>query len=284
VSCGRWLGPVRRFAGDPPALAAALAILLMVLLAIAGGWFNPNDPQSLDWAHIATPPAFTNAHWFGTDRLGRDLFVRTLAGARLSLGIGLVASAVSAIIGVLYGAVAGYCGGRVDQLMMRILEILGGLPLVFFVIFLTVIAGNSLLLLFAAIGAVGWLTMARIVRGLTLSITRKEFIEAARAGGLSGLRIVFRHVIPNLLGPVVVYATLTIPQVVLFESFLSFLGLGVQEPRASLGTLIAEGAAEMESAAWMLLIPGAFLTLLLLCMNVVGDGLRDALDESGHDH
>lgn len=282
VSDRGWLDPLRRFAADVPAMTAALAMLFLILLALAGGWFNPNDPQSLDWAHIATPPALGNDHWFGTDRLGRDLFVRTLAGARLSLGIGLLASAVSAVIGVLYGAVAGYCGGRVDQLMMRILEILSGLPLIFFVIFLTVIAGNSLLLLFAAIGAVGWLTMARIVRGLTLSISQKEFIEAARAGGVSGPRIVLRHVIPNLLGPVVVYATLTIPQVVLFESFLSFLGLGVQEPRASLGTLIAEGAAEMESAAWMLLLPGAFLTLLLLCLNVVGDGLRDAMDEIGH--
>lgn len=263
-------------------MTAAIAMCLMVLLAIAGGWINPNDPQGLDWAHIAAPPTLANAHWFGTDRLGRDLFVRTLAGARLSLGIGLVASAVSAIIGVLYGAVAGYCGGRVDHLMMRVLEILSGLPLIFFVIFLTVIVGNSLFLLFAAIGAVGWLTMARIVRGLTLSISQKEYIEAARAGGVSGPGIVLRHVIPNLLGPVIVYATLTIPQMVLFESFLSFLGLGVQEPRASLGTLIAEGAAEMESAAWMLLIPGGFLTLLLLCLNIVGDGLRDALDDSGH--
>jgi len=282
MSGGWWNDAARRFVADRVAVAAALAVLALVLLALLGGALNPNDAQTLDWSRIATAPALAHAHWFGTDRLGRDLFVRTLAGARLSLSIGLVATAVSVGIGVLYGAVAGYCGGRIDQLMMRLVETLSGLPLIFFVIFLTVILGNSLLLLFAAIGAVGWLTMARIVRGLTLSIRQKEYIEAARAGGATGPRIILRHVVPNLLGPVIVYATLTIPQVVLFESFLSFLGLGVQEPRASLGTLIAEGAAEMESAAWMLLIPGAFLTLLLLCLNLVGDGLRDALDESAH--
>jgi oligopeptide transport system permease protein len=198
----------------------------------------------------------------------------------VSLSIGLTATAVSVGVGVLYGAVCGYFGGRVDQIMMRIVEILSGLPLIFFVIFLTVLFGRSLFLLFAAIGAVGWLTMARIVRGQTLSIRQKEFIEAAIASGATAPRIILKHIVPNVIGPVIVYATLTIPQVILFESFLSFLGLGVQEPRASLGTLIAEGAAEMESAAWMLLIPGAFLTLLLLCLNIVGDGLRDALDES----
>jgi oligopeptide transport system permease protein len=261
------------------AAGAAVIIGLLVLLAVVGGLLNPNDAERLDWSHIAAAPTLAQAHWFGTDRLGRDLFVRTLAGARLSLGIGLIATAVSVGIGVTYGAICGYVGGRTDQAMMRIVEILSGLPLIFFVIFLTVILGRSLFLLFAAIGAVGWLTMARIVRGQALSIRQKEYIEAARAGGAGVPRILLRHVLPNLIGPVIVYATLTVPQVVLFESFLSFLGLGVQEPRASLGTLIAEGAAEMESAAWMLLIPGAYLTLLLLCLNIVGDGLRDALDE-----
>jgi oligopeptide transport system permease protein len=264
------------------ALTAAVIIGVLVALALTGGLISPNDAESLDWSHIATAPSMLQAHWFGTDRLGRDLFVRTLAGARLSLGIGLIATAVSVGIGVTYGAVCGYLGGRVDQIMMRLIEILSGLPLIFFVIFLTVIFGRSLLLLFAAIGAVGWLTMARIVRGQTLSIRQKEYIEAARAGGAGTARILARHVLPNLIGPVVVYATLTVPQVVLFESFLSFLGLGVQEPSASLGTLIAEGAAEMESAAWMLLIPGCYLTLLLLCLNIVGDALRDALDEPDH--
>jgi oligopeptide transport system permease protein len=282
MSGGVWLDARARFLSDPAAMTAALFMLLMVLLALFGASLNPNDVERIDWTRIASAPSLAHAHWFGTDRLGRDLFVRTLLGARLSLGIGLVATAVSVIVGVAYGAISGYVGGRVDQIMMRLVEILSGLPLIFFVILLTVILGRSLLLLFAAIGAVGWLTMARIVRGQTLSIRQKEYIEAARAGGASALRIIARQVLPNLLGPVIVYATLTIPQVVLFESFLSFLGLGVQEPQASLGTLISEGAAEMESAAWMLLLPGLYLCVLLLCLNIVGDGLRDALDEPDH--
>jgi oligopeptide transport system permease protein len=181
-------------------------------------------------------------------------------------------------VGVSYGAVSGYSGGRIDNVMMRIIEILSGLPLIFFVIFLTVIFGRNENLLFISIGAVGWLTMARIVRGQTLSIRQREFIEAAVASGAGAGRIIMRHVIPNVIGPVIVYATLMVPQIILFESFLSFLGLGVQEPRASLGTLIAEGAGEMEAASWILLVPGGFLAILLLSLNIVGDGLRDALD------
>jgi oligopeptide transport system permease protein len=188
-----------------------------------------------------------------------------------------MASAISLSVGIAYGAVAGYAGGRWDQLMMRFIEVLSGLPLIFFVIFLTVIFGRSQYLLFLAIGAIGWLTMARIVRGQTLSIRQREFIEAAIASGAGTGRIILRHVVPNLLGPVIVYATLTIPQIILFESFLSFLGLGIQEPHASLGTLIAEGAGEMEAAPWMLLAPGGVLAVLLVCLNIVGDGLRDAI-------
>ena len=220
-----------------------------------------------------------SAHWFGTDRLGRDLYARTLAGARVSIAIGLVASLISIVVGVSYGAIAGYLGGRTDHLMMRIIEILSGLPLIFFVIFLTVIFGRSEYLLFISIGAVGWLTMARIVRGQTLSIRQQEFIT--RGGGFGRPapgRIIAKHVVPNVIGPVIVYATLTVPQIILFESFLSFLGLGIQEPGASLGTLIAEGVGEMEAAPWMLLVPGGFLAVLLLCLNIFGDGLRDALD------
>jgi oligopeptide transport system permease protein len=268
----------RRLRSNPAALCAMFILLGMVALTLVGPWFNPNGGETLDWLHVASKPALQNAHWFGTDRLGRDLFARTLEGTRVSLAVGLVASVVSLLVGIGYGAVAGYIGGRTDHVMMRIVEILSGLPLIFFVIFLTVIFGRNEYLLFLSIGAVGWLTMARIVRGQTLSIRQREFIEAAVASGASAGRIIVRHVIPNVIGPVIVYATLTIPQIIMFESFLSFLGLGVQEPGASLGTLIAEGAGEMEAAPWMLLVPGGFLAVLLLALNIFGDGLRDALD------
>jgi oligopeptide transport system permease protein len=278
VSGGLWREPGRRLRANTGAVIALFIVVILVAMALIGPWLSPNSLEALDWSHVAAWPGMGHAHWFGTDRLGRDLFVRTLDGARVSLAVGLVASAVSLSVGVSYGAVAGYLGGRTDQLMMRIIEILSGLPLIFFVIFLTVILGRSETLLFVAIGAVGWLTMARIVRGRTLSIRQQEFIEAAVASGASTARIIIKHVVPNVLGPVIVYATLTVPQIILFESFLSFLGLGIQEPRASLGTLIAQGAGEMEAAPWILLVPGGFLALLLLSLNILGDGLRDALD------
>jgi oligopeptide transport system permease protein len=268
----------RRLKSNPAAIAALAVMCAIIVLTLFAPWISPNNLQTLDWLHIAAHPGMQSSHWFGTDRLGRDLFVRTLAGTRVSMAIGLAASVVSLLVGVTYGAVAGYLGGRIDHLMMRLIEILSGLPLIFFVIFLTVIFGRSEYLLFFAIGAVGWLTMARIVRGQALSIRRREFIEAAIASGAGAGRIIFRHVIPNVIGPVIVYATLTVPQIILFESFLSFLGLGIQEPGASLGTLIAEGAGEMEAAPWILLVPGSFLAMLLLCLNIFGDGLRDALD------
>jgi oligopeptide transport system permease protein len=268
----------RRLRSNPGAVCAMFVTAGLVALALFGPAFNPNGSETLDWLHVASQPALQSAHWFGTDRLGRDLFARTLEGTRVSLAVGLVASAVSLSVGISYGAVAGYVGGRTDHVMMRIIEILSGLPLIFFVIFLTVIFGRSESLLFLSIGAVGWLTMARIVRGQTLSIRRREFIEAAVASGAGAGRIIVKHVIPNIIGPVIVYATLTVPQIIMFESFLSFLGLGIQEPHASLGTLIAEGAGEMEAAPWILLVPGGFLAVLLLALNIFGDGLRDALD------
>ena len=236
--------------------------------------------ESVDWSlsPLASPPSLANGHWFGTDANGRDLFVRVWAGTRVSLLVALLASVVSLVIGVAWGATAGYLGGRVDEWMMRFVDILYALPYMFFVIVLTVVFGRSLWLIFVAIGAVGWLTMARIVRGQALALRSRGFVDAAIALGLPAHRIIARHIVPNLLGTVVVYATLTVPQLILFESFLSFLGLGVQEPLTSLGRLVAEGALAMERAPWQLLFPCAVLASILLSLNFLGDGLRDALD------
>ena len=262
------------------AIIAAGVAALIAVIAVVGPWLSPYAFDTLDWNHVAAPPAFDGAgHWLGTDRLGRDLFVRTLYGVRISLVIGLLATLVSLIIGVTWGAIAGFIGGRTDELMMRCVDVLYSLPYIFIVIVLTTVFDRGkLYVLFIAIGAVGWLTMARIVRGQTLSLKRKEFIEAARATGVGTGGILVRHIVPNLIGPVVVYATLAIPQMILYESFLSFLGLGVQEPLASLGNLINQGSREMESAVWMLLAPAGFLVALLVCFSFIGDGLRDALD------
>ena len=280
---GLWGDAAGRLRGNPLALAALAVLAALVLLALAAPYFSPWRYDSLDWQHLAEPPALAAAHWLGTDRLGRDLFVRTLHGVRLSLLISVLASAMSLVIGVLWGAVAGYAGGRIDGWMMRFVDVLYSLPYLFVVIILTTLfPRGSIAVLLVALGAVGWLTTARIVRAQTLALRARAFIEAARAGGLAPLAILGRHLLPNVLGPVVVYATLIVPQMILFESFLSFLGLGVQEPRASLGNLIYAGAQEMESAPWMLLVPAAFLVALLLCLNLLGDGLRDAFDPREH--
>jgi oligopeptide transport system permease protein len=272
MTVGRWL-PRDRATRTGLWLLAAVA-----LLAVLGPFASPWRVDQLDWARIGAAPGGAGAHWLGTDRLGRDLFVRTLAGVRVSLAIGVLATLVSLLIGVSWGAIAGYAGGRLEALMMRIVDVLYSLPYIFFVILLTVTFGRSLSTLFVAIGAVGWLTMARVACAQTESLRHKEFIEAAVAAGVPRARIVLRHVLPNLSGPVLVYATLTVPGVILIESFLSFLGLGVQEPAASLGNLMAQGTAEMESAPWMLLVPCAFLVAIVLALGVVGDGLRDHLD------
>lgn len=224
----------------------------------------------------ATPPGAR--HWLGTDPLGRDVLSRVLYGGRISLMVGLVATATSLVIGVLYGAISGFLGGTVDSIMMRIVDILYALPFTIFVILLMVVFERSLTLIFIAIGAVEWLTMARIVRGQVMSLRRQEFIEAAFALGLRKRRIVLRHIIPNVLGPVIVYATLTVPAVMLLEAFISFLGLGVQAPDTSWGVLIKEGADAMEEFPWLLIFPGGALALTLFSLNFLGDGLRDALD------
>ena len=260
------------------AMGALLTMFVVVVLVLAAPLLSPYTIDSTDWDRISIGPSWSTAHYFGTDDVGRDLFVRTLYGGRISLMVGLAATVVSLIIGIAWGATAGYLGGRIDQLMMRIVDVLYAMPFMFFVILLMVFFGRNIFLIFVAVGAINWLDMARIVRGQTLSLKKKEFVEAARAGGVGTADIIRRHIVPNLLGVVVVYVTLTIPQVILVESFLSFLGLGVQEPMTSWGALVNDGAQSMESAPWSLVFPASFLALTLFCFNFVGDGLRDALD------
>ncbi len=273
-----WQDARRRLFRHKAAVVAMVVLGIIAGLALFAPWLSPHAYDEIYWERILVPPDFANAHWFGTDGNGRDLFVRTLYGARVSLMVGILATAVSLVIGVTWGAIAGYFGGRIDNLMMRFVDVMYSLPFMFFVILLMVVFGRHIFLIFIAIGAVEWLTMARIVRGQTLSVKGKEFIEAARAAGVRNRRIITRHVIPNVLGPVIVYVTLTVPQVILIESFLYFLGLCVQEPLTSWGVLIAEGAAQMESAPWLLIFPATFLAITLFCFNFIGDGLRDALD------
>lgn len=260
------------------AVGSMTVLVLMVLVCMLGPLFSPHPYDEVYWDYLGSPPDFGAGFYFGTDANGRDLLVRTLVGGQISLMVGLAATAVSLLIGVLYGAIAGYLGGKADALMMRFVDVLYALPFMFFVILLMVYFGRSIFLIFVAIGAVEWLTMARIVRGQALSLKRRVFVEAARVGGVGHFGIIRRHVVPNTSGAVIVYATLIVPQVILFESFLSFLGLGVQEPLTSWGVLIAEGATQMETAPWMLLFPAGFLAVTLLCLNFLGDGLRDALD------
>jgi len=253
-------------------------LLVMLLLAIVGPWLSPHDYLATNFNALLNAPQLSGAHLFGTDDLGRDLFVRTMLGIRVTLLVAIVASFVSLVIGVTYGAVAGYVGGRVDAVMMRFVDTLYALPFIFLVILLMVAFERNFLLIFVAIGAINWLDMARIVRGQTLSLREREFVEAAKLTGISTARIIFRHIAPNLLGIVVVYVTLTIPQAILVESFLSFLGLGIQEPQTSLGALVDAGVSQMERAPWMLLIPATLLALILMSFNFLGDALRDFFD------
>jgi len=254
---------------------ALIVLGTLALFALIAPLLTPWSHAALDWQNLAVPPQLESAHWLGTDRLGRDLFARGMQALRISLALGVLATLVSVGIGIAWGAAAGYLGGRVDAAMMRFVDIVYALPYVFIVIILsTLFPRGSLAALFIAIGAVGWLTMARIVRGQTLSLRQREFVTAAIACGVRTPAILWRHIVPNVATTVIAYATLTIPQVILFESFLSFLGLGVQEPVASLGSLINEGAQEMETSPWMLLVPGTLLVTVLVALSVLGDSLR----------
>jgi oligopeptide transport system permease protein len=273
-----WTDACHRLLKNRAAVVSSIIMAVMVLLVVFGPMLLPWEPDFTDWDHTSSPPSLESGHWFGTDSVGRDLLVRTLEGGRISLLVGLVATLVSLAIGVSYGAVAGYYGGMTDRVMMRVVDIIYALPFMFFVILLMVVFGRHIVLIFVAIGAVNWLDMARIVRGQTLSLKNMEFVEAARACGVDHNAIIRRHIVPNLLGVVMVYVTLTIPQVILVESFLSFLGLGVQEPMSSWGALVNDGAQDMESAPWTLVFPAVFLTVTLYCFNYIGDGMRDALD------
>ena len=279
-----WQDAWRRLRGNKAAIASVAVLALIAVACIVGPYLLPWGLDEVDYTAFTAPPSFaaaddgTAAHYFGTEANGRDLLVRTLYGGQISLMVGIVGTLVSLIIGVAYGATSGFLGGRVDSMMMRVVDVLYSLPFMFFVILLMVFFGRHIFLIFVAIGAVNWLDMARIVRGQTLSIKRKEYIEAAHACGVSSWGIIRKHVIPNTLGPVIVYMSLTVPQVILLESFLSFLGLGVQEPMTSWGVLISEGARSMTIAWWMLVFPAVFLAVTLFCLNFIGDGLRDALD------
>ena len=267
----------RRLKKNKPAMFGLFVLATLVTLSILAPWITPYSYAEQNLELGPSPPSA--AHWLGSDLFGRDLFTRMLYGSRISLAVGFIATAVALLIGVTWGALAGYLGGRTDALMMRTVDVLYALPFTIFIILLMVVFGNNIILLFLAIGAVEWLTMARIVRGQVLHVKQQDFVEAAVSLGLTRLQIITRHVIPNVMGPVIVYATLTVPNVILLESFLSFLGLGIQPPQSSWGLLISYGVETMEEYPWLLIYPAALLSLTLFSLNFLGDGLRDALGE-----
>jgi oligopeptide transport system permease protein len=271
-----WSNSWYRLKQNRLAIIGLVVLIIMIIISLLTPWIAPYSYEAQDLYLGATPPSAE--HWLGTDGFGRDMLTRIMYGSRVSLAVGFLATAVSLIIGVTWGTISGFSGGRVDSIMMRIVDILYALPFIIFVILLMVVFGRNLFLLFMAIGAVEWLTMARIIRGQVLSIREKEYIDAAIMTGVSGWRIITRHVIPNTIGPIIVYTTLTIPSVILLESFLSFLGLGIQPPMCSWGLLINYGVETMEEYPWLLIFPGAVLSITLFSLNFLGDGLRDALD------
>ena len=273
-----WVDARRRLFQNKAAVISLFILIFISIISVFGPFFIQYGFSDTDWSSIYQPPSLENGHYLGTDGNGRDLLVRILHGGRLSLSIGVIATFVSVFIGVIYGTIAGFFGGKLDTFMMRVVEILYAMPYLIFVIILMVVFGRNIYFLFIAIGAVEWLTMARIVRGQTISLKEKEFIETSRALGQSNTLIIIKHVIPNLAGPIIVYITLMVPSVIILESFLSFLGLGVQEPLTSWGVLISEGSREMETAWWLLIFPGSFMVITLASLNFIGDGLRDAID------
>ena len=277
-----WQDAIRRLIQNRAAMIGGITILVLIVLAVFAPLIAPYSYsyQNLDIG--ASPPSAE--HLLGTDVLGRDLLSRLLYGARISLLVGFVATGVALVIGVSWGIIAGYFGGKVDSIMMRIVDVLYGLPFIIFIILLMVIFGRNIWLLFAAIGAVEWLTMARIVRAQVIGLKNQEFVQAAQVMGVSNFSMFRRHILPNILGPIAVYATLTIPQVMLLEAFLSFLGLGIQPPMSSWGTLIRYGVESMEEHYWLLIYPGLTFTITLFALNFFGDGLRDALDPKTSDN
>jgi len=279
-----WQDARRRFMQNRAALASLVVLSCIVVFAMLGPFFAVWSNEEIDWnvlgdIAVQGAPSIENGHYFGTDELGRDLFARVVQGTQVSLMVGLIGSLIAVVFGTVYGATSGYIGGRTDNLMMRLIDILMSIPYMFVLILLLVVFGRSMWLLFVGVGMISWLEMARIVRGQTLALKSKEYVEAALSIGVRHHMIVLRHIIPNLLGVIAIYATLLVPQMILTESFVSFLGLGVQEPNTSWGALISEGASTLQYGTyWQLLAPLAFFIMTLFCFFFIGDGLRDALD------
>lgn len=279
-----WLDAGRRFMANRAAMISLVILLTVVIFTIVGPFLARWSIEKVDWTVVGNVltkgmPSLQTGHYFGTDEVGRDLYSRTIQGTQISLLVGIIGSGIAVIVGTIYGAIAGYFGGRLDSLMMRFVDIIYSIPYMFILILLLIIFGRSFVMLFVGIGLISWLGMARVVRGQTLTLKNREFVEAAIATGAKPLAVIFRHIVPNLLGIVAVYATLLIPEMILLESFISFLGLGVQEPNTSLGALISEGAQTMQyGTIWQLAFPLAFFITILFTFFFVGDGLRDALD------
>ena len=278
-----WQDAWTRFRKNRAAMTSIYVLMFIVLCITCGPQLAAFGHDEIDWNVVADPyelgkPSFSSGHYFGTDDLGQDIFARTMQGGRLSIMVGFMGALVAVVIGTAWGALSGYLGGIVDSTMMRIIEVLDSVPFMFLVILFVTLFGNNIYLIFVVIGMVSWLGIARVVRGVTFSIKKREFIEAAHSIGVSRLTIVRRHVLPNVLGIVMVYSSLMVPGFIMFESFLSFLGLGVQPPDTSWGILIAEGAKTIDVALWQLVFPSVFLVATLFCFNFIGDGLRDALD------